>query len=195
MNRHSDPIERYLAQLKKALHGASAEEQEEILSDIRSLIQEHVEEGGETVDAVLARLGPAEALADNYRVEGLLVRAAYSSAPLDLIRAACRWSVRGLIGFATAALVFYGYLMGLAFLAVAILKPFLPANTGFFTGKDVFFYGFIDSGHEPIREHLREHLGYWIIPVSIVLSLFCFIATTRLARWIIRRRKPLIPFT
>ncbi len=183
-------VDLYLARLCRALGEADPGEKDEIVSDIRCLIQEHVEVGGESVAAVLSRLGPAEALADSYRVEGLLSRAAHGSGPLDLIRAACRWSLRGLMGFATAALVFYGYLTGLAFLVVALVKPFLPAKTGLFVGHGLFLYG-IDPG----SWSERELLGYWIIPISIAISLFCFVLTTRLARWIIRRRKPLIPFS
>ncbi len=187
MNLNSDPIERYLARLNKALHGASPEEKSEILSDIRSLIQEHVEEGRESVDAVLSRLGSAEILADNYRVEGLLVRASASSSPMDMIRAAYSWSMRGLMGFVTAILVFNGYVFGFAFLLVALAKPFLPHNTGLFVGEQVL-YG-INFGKVPER----ELLGIWIIPISLVLAWICFTVTHCGARWIMRRRKSLIP--
>ena len=81
MNASPDPVERYLVRLKKALQGATPEEQEEILSDINSLIQEHLdtaERSQVAVETILQRLGPPEALADSYRMEGLLSRAAHS---------------------------------------------------------------------------------------------------------------------
>ncbi len=191
MSLPSDALGPYLKRLQRALGEIDAGEREEILSDIQALVRERVEGCGESMEVALSRLGPPEALADAYRVEGLLSQAAHGSSPLGLIRAASRWAVGGLMGFITAAVVFCGYVFGFAFMAVAIAKPFLPSRTGFWIDPDSVLYG-IEVGP---RSMDSEVLGYWIIPVSILLALLSFILTTRLARWIIRHRKPFLPLT
>ncbi len=192
MNATPDAVERYLERLKKALHGADPKEQEEILSDIRSLISEHLdtaERSTATVDAVLKRLGPPEALANAYRMEGLLAEAAHSSAPLLIVKATLRWALEGILGFVAAMIVFIGYSMAVAFLAVAVLKPIFPADTGLWVGGGSFTFGMIN----PHPTSVHELLGYWIIPVGILLALASFVLTTRLTRWFIQRRSQIFP--
>lgn len=186
MNTRPDTIERYLSRLGKALQGADPAEREEILSDIRSLIQEHLdaaERSQAAVDTVLARLGSPEALAEAYRMEGLLARAAHSYAPLLLLKAAFGWALMGIRGFLIAIVLFTGYLMSIGCFAVGILKPFLPAQTGLWLGPGQFFFGFVDP-----HPGVREVLGWWAIPVGLILGLLFYVGTTRLARWFFATR-------
>ncbi len=188
MNATPDAVERYLLHLKKALRGAAPAEQEEILSDIRSLISEHLETADRSataVEAVLERLGPPEALAEAYRTEGLLAQAAHSTAPSVLVRAALRSAAHGVLGFLTALVVFIGYTLSLGFTVVAIMKPFAPETTGLWVGNGNFFFGSLVGPH---AQGTREVLGYWTIPVAGLLALLSFILTTRLARWFFRLR-------
>jgi len=188
MTTPPDAVERYLLRLKKALREADPAEQEEILSDIRSLISEHLETADRSataVDMVLQRLGPPEALAEAYRTEGLLAQAAHSTAPTVLIRAALRSAAHGVLGFLTAFVVFIGYTLSLGFAIVAILKPFAPETTGLWVGEGKFYFGtFVGLPTTGIH----EVLGYWAIPVAGLLALLSFILTTRLARWCFRLR-------
>ena len=184
MNTNPEPVERYLARLKKSLHGASAEEEEEIISDIRSLIQERldgVERSQAAVESILQSLGPPEALADAYRMEGMLSQAANSLAPLLLARTALRWAFVGGRGFLTALTVFFGYAVALGFFLTALMKPIFPDRTGLWVGSGTFTFGFMDS-----RQGGREVLGYWTIPVGILLGLLSFALTSLLARWFFR---------
>jgi hypothetical protein len=192
MNATPESVERYLERLKKALHGADPKEQEEILSDIRSLISEHLETAERSqaaADAVLQRLGPPEALAEAYRMEGLLAQAAHSSAPLVILKATLRWAMEGVLGFITAMVVFIGYTLSLGFASIAVLKPIFPADTGLWVGPGVFFFGM----GRPHPNGVSEVLGYWVIPVSILLALASFVLTTRLTRWFIQRRAQVFP--
>lgn len=186
MNAHLDSTERYLSRLGKALQGADPAERDEILSDIRSLIQEHLdtaERSQAAVDAVLARLGPPEALAEAYRMEGMLARAAHSNAPLLLLKAAFGWALVGIRGFLVAIVLFTGYSMSIACFAVGVLKSFLPAQIGLWLGPGVFTFGF-----EVPQPGVHEVLGWWAIPVGILLGLLFYVLTTRLARWFFRSR-------
>lgn len=181
MNARPDAVERYLTRLGKALQGADPAERDEILSDIRSLIQEHLEtaeRSQDTLEAVLARLGPPEALAEAYRMEGMLARAAHSTAPLQLLKAAFAGALAGIRGFFVAIGLFIGYLLSIGCFAVGILKPFLPAQTGLWLGPDQFFFG-VSNPHSGVH----DVLGWWAIPVGFFLGLLFYVLTTRLARW------------
>ena len=187
MNATPEPVERYLTRLKKALQGTTPEEQAEILSDIRSLIQEHLdtaERSHSTVEIVLKRLGPPEALADAYRVEGLLSRAAHSSAPVLLATAVLRWAMSGLYGFITALVAFAGYGLVFIFLISAVLKIAMPLDTGVWVGPDFFEVGSIT----PTPPGVREVLGYWMVPLCLLLTLSSYVLTNYVVRWLIRHR-------
>lgn len=181
--------ERYLARLKKALAGIHSEEREEILTDIRSLIQEKLEAAkasGEPIEGILARLGPPEALADAYRLEGLLSEAANSSAPVVILKAALRWALVGVGGMGASIVLLTGYAMAIGFIIVAILKPLYPNQAGlWWEGGVRLTFGFLDT-HGPA---VHELLGYWSIPFGIVMGVILYVLTTRFARWLIRRAR------
>ena len=80
-------------------------EREEIVREITAHIRDSAEESGASIEAVLARLGPAEELAKQYR-EGLLIRqASRSLSPLVLLRATLRLATKGLSGIVVAAVL------------------------------------------------------------------------------------------
>lgn len=190
MNLNFDPVERYLARFKKSLHGVHAEAQEEILSDIRSLIQEHLD-GKTTVEAVLQRLGPPEALADAYHMEGLLSQAAYSSSPLLLIKAALRGACTGMRGFITALTVFMGYAISVICFLVSLVKTTIPKETRLWVGPKTLQLGFMKT---PPPAGAWDVLGTWTTPVGCLFALLCFVLTTLLARWFIRNHVRSFPF-
>jgi len=72
-----------------------------------------------------------------------------------------------------------GYLTAITFGSLAILKIFFPKNVGFFIYRS--------GGHafgvigDPINVR-TEILGYWIIPIGIVLSLLLYFSLTRSLR-------------
>lgn len=178
------PVEQYLHRLRRALREVGGAEREEILSDIRSHILERTAARPGSEPAVLEALGTPEALAEAYRMEGLLSAAAHTTRPGVLVRAALRWALTGVLGFFTALVVFVGYALSLGMAAVALLKPFMADRAGLWVGRRSFFFGFARPG----SPDLTEVLGWWIIPVASFLAVLFFMLTTRAARWLFQRR-------
>jgi len=189
--KHPDAVEHYLLRLRRALGSVKAESVDEILSDIRSHIEERVAASpvpaGQAVMEVLERLGTPQQLAANYRAEGLLERASVSSGPLLLLRATFYWALTGLGGFVALLILLFGYLFGISFLVTAVLKPFYGDRVGLWVGPDTLQLG-AHMGSEPLPAG-RELLGYWIIPLGLVIGLLSLILTTLFVRWLIRRQR------
>lgn len=185
-NESADPIERYLLLLRTALGKTPEAEKNEIVSDIRSHIAERVNESGLAthiaVPQILKTLGTPESLAQTYRTEGLLHRAATTFSPWVLLRAMFQWAFLAFEGFLAFLVVFIGYVAALGFVGVALIKPFFPQQTGMWI-RPQFELGALFRGLSPAH----ELLGYWIIPLSLFFGLSSFILTTRFGRWAIRR--------
>ena len=83
-----------------------------------------------SIESVLARLGPAEELAAQYR-DGLLIRrASRSISPVLLLRASVRLATKGVFGVLVFLLGLFGYVIGANLVLTALVKPFLPEHTG-----------------------------------------------------------------
>ena len=86
-------IEGYLTALRLHLGPLTIAEREEIVREIGAHVRDSAEESGASIESVLARLGPAEELATQYR-DGLLIRkASRSISPVLLLRASVRLDV------------------------------------------------------------------------------------------------------
>ncbi len=186
-NESGNQAERYLLRLRIALGKTPEEEKNEIVSDIRCHISERIAESGlpedATVTQILASLGSPESLAETYRAAGLMDRAAAAFNPWLLLRATFVWALSATRGLFALLAVFTGYLTALIFLACAVLKPIFPHHIGMWVDPPVFTFGILQPSPSPAG----ELLGYWIIPVSIVLAVSTFVFTTRLAKWLVRR--------
>ena len=181
-----DGVERYLLRFRMALGKTPDTEKNEIISDIRAHITERVDESdrpaGDTVTKTLDALGSPESLAQTYRAEGLRNRAAAGFSPWLLLRATFAWALAGIEGFLALMAVFAGYASALSFLACAVLKPIFPDQIGMWVDPPLFTFGMHPGLHAP-----RELLGYWIIPVSLVMGALLFVLTTKFGKWLLRR--------
>src|ERR1700682_2963036 len=92
-----DRVEPYLLRFRMALGKTPEAEKNEIVSDIRGHIAERVDESdrpaGAPVTKPLDALGSPEWLAQAYRAEGLLTRAAAGFSPWLLLLAAFAWAM------------------------------------------------------------------------------------------------------
>jgi uncharacterized membrane protein len=174
-------IDNYLTSLRLHLGPLTIAEREEIVREIRAHIRDSAEEPGASIESVLARLGPAEKLAGQYR-DGILIRqASRSFSPLVLLRGALRLTTKGFFGIFVFCCAILGYSSGVVFVFAAFAKPLFPAHTGlwFQDGR------FVDSGvlHFPPPAPLaHEVLGMWLIPLALTLGSFTLLLTT----WAIR---------
>jgi uncharacterized membrane protein len=133
-------INDYLARLRAALTGMTVSEREDIVEEIRMHIRERASDPQTVVATVLASLGPAEELAQQYRTGLLVQRARTSISPVVILRAALRWATTGVEGFFIFMIALVGYAAGVAFLLLALIKPFLPAYTGLWVGPGEFAF-------------------------------------------------------
>ncbi len=185
----------YLARLRAELTGMTVSEREDIVEEIRMHIRERLSDPQCSLDAVLAGLGPADELAQQYRTGLLVQQAQHSRSPLVILRAALRWATTGIEGFIVFTIALIGYATGVCFLLLALMKPFFPANTGLWVGPDQFAFNFrmgatMTNPNPPVH----EVLGWWLIPVCLVLGSLSLVLTTKLIQFLFRRFRWKIPF-
>lgn len=173
-------IDSYLTQLRTHLDSLTIAQREEIVREIAAHIRDSAEEPGASVDSVLARLGPADELAEQYR-DGLLIRkASRSNSPFVLLRASLRLATKGVFGIAVISMAVFGYAIGGGLVLTGVLKPIFPANTGVWFIDDQF----VSSGTLFPAPTLPAHevLGWWYIPLALILGSLLLLLTNYLIR-------------
>jgi len=186
----------YLARLRASLTGMTVAEREDIVEEIRMHIRERSGDPGTNVEAALAGLGPADELAQQYRTGLLVQRARTSISPVVILRAALRWATTGVEGFIVFMIAIIGYAMGGGFILLAMVKPFFPANTGFWVGPDQFSFSFrLGATMTNPASPVHEVLGWWLIPVCLVIGSLSLVATTKLLQFLMGRFHWKVPFT
>jgi uncharacterized membrane protein len=180
-------LDMYLSSLNDQLGPLPAAEREEILREIGAHIRDSAEENGSGVEAVLARLGPPEELAAQYR-DGLLIqRASRSVSPVLLLRGAMRMATKGLFGVVVLFAGILGYAVGAGFVISGLIKPLFPAHTGFWVRNGTF----VGSGTMvPIPQSpAHEILGSWYTPLALILGVVILLLTSFLVRAGLRTSK------
>jgi Protein of unknown function (DUF1700) len=186
-------IEAYLSRVRGRLRGLGVEEKREILEELRSHIMDKAASSGEqrgaAVEAALTSLGSPEELAREYVTDELLARAEVSRSPWQLLDGLFRWASISLAGFYVLSGSIVGYFMGTAFILVAALKPFHPETAGLWlsrdaTGERAFS---LRMGFGTVPAGMREVLGWWIVPIGLLVGCGLLIGTTRVALWCARQ--------
>ena len=173
-------IDSYLTALRTHLGPLTIAEREEIVREIAAHVRDSAEETGASVETVLARLGPAEELAAQYR-DGFLIRqASRSISPVKLLRATLRLATKGVSGVVVFFLAIFGYLMGGGLVLTCLIKPIFPANTGVWFNDERF----VSSGtlFPAPAPPAHEVLGMWYIPLALTVGSLALLFTT----WAIR---------
>jgi uncharacterized membrane protein len=176
-------MDAYLNTLRANLAPMTLGEREEIVREIAAHIRDSAEQSGENVATVLARLGPAEALAAQYREGQLIRRASRSISPLLLMRGAGRLATKGAFGVLVFFVGMFGYAIGGGCVVTALLKPIFPANTGVWV-RDGHFASSGTIFPAPAGAH--EMLGMAYIPVFLVIGSLTLLATGALIRAALR---------
>ena len=195
-------IEHYLSEVRSHLRGLGEQQVSEIIAELRSHIAERAAPAGElTVDGVsaaLRALGTSEELAREYAADEVLARAEISRSPLPLLDSLFAWATMSMAGFLVLIGTITGYFVGLVFLLVALLKPFHPATAGVWALRngagDMELSVRMGFGAAPSNGH--ELLGWWIVPLGIVIGCGSLILTTRFSIWCVlmyRRSRGWLP--
>lgn len=189
-------INGYLEQLRSALTGMTVTEREDIVEEIHMHIRERLADPHANLESVLSGLGPADELAQQYCTGVLVQRAQHSISPLVILRAALRWATTGVEGFVVFVIALIGYFGGVAFLLLALIKPFFPANTGFWVGPDQFSFSFrMGATMTNPASPVHEVMGWWLMPVCLTIGSLSLVLTTKLLQFLLGRFRWKVPFT
>jgi hypothetical protein len=185
-------IEAYLGRLRQLLRGMNSEDANEIVEELRSHLAEKAAANGQItaagVDAALTLLGTPEELATQYTTDALLARAEVSRSPLRILESLFRWASLSVAGFLVLLTSIVGYFLGGALMLCAVLKTIHPQSGGlwaFPNGADTEFSLRLGFGTPPPGG--RDLLGWWIVPVGLIVGCGLVILTTRLALWCARQ--------
>ena len=176
-------VQRYLDTLGTHLRSLPPGERHEIVEEIKTHVREVVFESGEPVRGVLERLGTPQQMAAQYLDHEALQRARGSYSPVPLLRALLRVSTQSVTGMLVFCFGTFGYLTGVGLVLSATLKPFFPHQIGLW-----------NPGHSSIIAGLPkqlpasspEILGWWYVPLALILGTLLLICTSCLIRVFLR---------
>jgi len=193
-------IEAYLARLRVQLRGINDQDVREIVAELRSHILDNSGVSGEVtaggVGETLAALGTPEELASEYMADNLLAQAEVSRSPVRILGSLFRWASLSAAGFFVFMGSIVGYFLGVAFILCALLKPVHPRTAGlwiFPAAHDSTISLRLGFGSAPAGG--RDALGWWIVPIGLVVGCGLVMLTTRFALWCVRqyRRSRVLP--
>jgi hypothetical protein len=189
----SGKVEIYLGELRKNLRCLKREEIDEIVQELRShIVEKATTQSGltpSTVNSVLARLGDPRELAGRYLADNLLGKPQVRRSPFRMITILFRWASLTLAGTLIFFSAIAGYFIGASLVLCGLLKAIHPHTAGVWTSHDAsgdlavsVRLGF---GSAPVGA--KEVLGWWIIPVGILVGTGLVILTTKWTLWCVRR--------
>lgn len=186
-----DPnIESYLGRVRVALRGLPEREIEDILRELRSHAVELAGDEKAGVEVALRSLGDPIDLARTYRSEKEMVRAECSASPLVIVQGLRHASKSELGRVSATALYAFGYINVLTLWATAIDKLFAPSRAGlWYTPGRIWSLTLVSGGSQP--EGARELLGWWLVPIALLVGWGVRYVTDRVAQWWIRRYRRL----
>ena len=88
-----------------------------------------------------------------------------------------------------------GYSTGVAFLLLALLKPFFPHTPALWGGPDQFAFNFrMGATMTNPGPQVHEVLGWWLIPVCLAVGSLSLVLTTKLLQFLMGRFRWRVPF-
>lgn len=182
-------IESYLARVRAALHGLPERETEDILRELRSHIVELAGNEGFGVEAALRSLGDPVDLAKTYRAENQMVRAECSGSPLVILQGLRHASQSRWGAVVATSLYAFGYINVLTLWAAGIEKLLAPSHGGlWYTPGNIWSVTLVTGSDPPAGA--RELLGWWLLPIVLIVGWILRYATDRIAQgWIGRYRR------
>jgi len=186
-------LEDYLQNLKEVLKPLPEKEKDEIVLEIKGHIQERMsqssqaEDNAEALKNALIRLGKPEEYAFEFVTDYLLSRGIEKKKVWMIFKGLLRWGCNTLAGFFYSLFFFASYLISASFVFIGIMKPIFPEKVGFFLRNGRFEnFGLIMGVTD--NPNMQEVLGYWIIPIALIIGIVCFFVTTWLLKKVIRNR-------
>jgi uncharacterized membrane protein len=175
-------IETYLGRVRAALRGMPDREIDDILRELRSHIVELSEGAG--AEAALQSLGDPVDLAKTYRTENLLVQAECSGSPLEILQSLRHASRNRIVRVLITAAYVFGYANVMTLWIAAGHKLLAPSQTGLWYAGGAWPLRLITDGRVP--SGAKELLGWWLVPVMIMVGLMLRYMIDQVALWWIR---------
>jgi uncharacterized membrane protein len=156
--------------------------------EVESHIRDQVAEIDASVDErsalenILRRLGTPATVAQGYSLELVIDEAVTTGGAVAVGRALFRLATTGIVGFFAVLGLFVGYVTGVSFLMVAVLKPVFPANVGIWMRNGI---PRSVGAQFPAPAGMELVGGYWVVPAALLMGFGVLIITHLLARrWI-----------
>lgn len=187
----------YLYVLERSLRTfLPAAEATDAAREVESHIRDRVDEADGSPDErsalerVLAELGPPLTVARAYSLEFSAERAVTTGRVIAIGGALWHMAALGIGWFFAVIGLFIGYVLGIANLALAALKPIFPNNIGIWVVDGL---PRTIGALYPVPPGAVLTGGYWIIPICAVLGFGILMGTHLAARallesWLSRRR-------
>jgi uncharacterized membrane protein len=180
----------YLFVLERSLKASpvSRDIAADAVREVESHIRDQVAEMDSSVDErsalenILTRLGPPATVAQGYSLELVIDEAVTTGGAVAVGRALFRLATTGMIGFFAVLGLFVGYVTGVSFLMMAVLKPIFPANVGIWMRNGV---PRSVGAQFPAPTGMELVGGYWVVPAALLVGFGALVVTHLLARrWI-----------
>jgi hypothetical protein len=179
-------VETYLKSLRRELSDLLDEDADEIVEEIRTHIFDKTSgERPEAVAATLAALGTPRELADRYRTAELVQRARLARSPKYMMRSGLRWAQMSLLGVAVFAVSVLGCSLGCWLFLLGLLKLIHPGTTGVYGTWNDHSKSFNWQFGTPNKP--GELLGWWLVPVGILVGAALLLLTFRFGSWSVRK--------
>jgi len=190
INHAQRRIDEYLLELQSALGGLPNEQVNDTIQEIRTHLQDSASTDGELTDdsvaAALGRLGSPKQLAAMYVTENLIQRATATRSPWLVLRGTLHWATMSLVGVCALLGCVVGYALTAVFTYCALAKAFRPDRVGLwrYSDPDLTYSLHLGFVAPPMG---TEVLGWYIVPVGLVLGIGLFLLTTQIALWTMRK--------
>jgi hypothetical protein len=191
-------IDVYLNTLRRLLRGMNDADARDIVEELRSHILDRAAASGEVtppaVAQVLNALGSPEDIASQYLTDDLLKRAQVNRSPWLILRSLFRWASLSFAGFWILMISLILYFLAGSLSLCALLKPIHPTTAGLWLipdSTDTMLSLRLGFGTVPANG--RELLGWWIIPLGLILAMGMVLGNLHFGLWCIRtfwRRRP-----
>jgi hypothetical protein len=172
----------YLRTVRDHLHALSPEDRSEIIRELRSHVLDRVKGdlSDASISATLTRLGdPREIAGINLRMRAAAVAIAHPT-PLTVARTLWRLAAIGGKGFLIFILSLTGYAFAGCWFLTALAKPFAPDRVGLWLLPDPAGDLSLSLGRLGAGAAGRDVLGWWIIPIGLVVGAICAFLTYRI---------------
>jgi hypothetical protein len=183
-------LDTYLDQVRRNLKGLPKSETDEIIAELRSHVLDRVagQPTPNQVEAAIAALGSPREVARVNLTERVGAEIEEDRSPLTVLRGIGRLAGLSIYGAFAGLVSFTGYVLSAGFLITAISKTLGRDRAGLWRWpRETGGYGYVLG----VTDHPngQELLGWWIVPISIVVAAILGWLTWRFGLFSVRRMR------